>query len=120
MSILKLATMWYFLDIRKVASQAVEKFGMSSVEKIVLGREASVSKWVVEGYKELVVSEKVSNRDVGVIGSEAVIKLYRLREERMKRVSPNPLSLVVLRASVELAFKDELKGIRAVESGYVY
>jgi len=119
MSILKLATMWYFLEIRKVASQTLETFGMSSVEKIVLGREASVSKWVAEGYRELVASESISNGKVDVIGSETIIKLYRLREERMKRISFNPLSLVVLRTSVELAFKDELSGIRAVESGYV-
>jgi hypothetical protein len=111
--------MWYFLEIRRVASQTLENLNLTSVEKVVLGREASVSKWVAEGYRELVASENISDEDVGVIGPETTIKLYRLREERLKRMTGNPLSLVLLRTSVEDAFKDELNGVRMVELGYV-
>jgi hypothetical protein len=111
-SILRLATKWRFLIIRKIAMKKLENFEISNLESIILGREMKISKLLIEGYTGVVaVSKTISDEDAAVIGLQTTVKLFQLRDRRTGdrgRISD----------TIRVALKDEFLGILAVEVGY--
>lgn len=81
-SVLKLSTMWDFLDIRKLAIQELSKMEISTVDKIILARDCKVAEWLLSGYNELAKrSETISLDEAARLGWEATVRIFQVREE---------------------------------------
>ncbi|KAK0494932.1 hypothetical protein EDD18DRAFT_1463964 [Armillaria luteobubalina] len=54
LSVLKLATMWGMVDIRRMAINDINQSkSLSDVDQVILGREHAVVDWVISGYRAL-------------------------------------------------------------------
>jgi hypothetical protein len=86
---------------------------VSSVEKIVLGREFYHASWILEGYKELVQKFDTITDDEAInIQLLTAIKLFRIREIMQRQ------SLTSALRAVEGVFSEELSAIREEEIKY--
>jgi hypothetical protein len=111
---LKLSTEWRFLNLRELSKSELEsrqELKLTSTEKIILGRKASISSWVIEGYEELI------SRDEAIDDEEAIemelltaIRLFRLRELRIKGQLRSGVHIL------EEQFEYELNDIRDIET----
>ena len=119
-SILRLATRWCFLNIRKIAIKKLETSGLPHLENIILGREMKLSKRLIEGYAGVVASpDAISDEDAAVIGWQTTVKLFRLREKTYSSRKMSWAGLVpLLSEKIRDALKDELSGILAEEKLY--
>ncbi|KAK7462320.1 hypothetical protein VKT23_007921 [Stygiomarasmius scandens] len=86
-SILKLATLSRFLEIRTLAIQKLNgRESLKTFEKIALGRKYFVADWVRSGYVDLVKqNETPTIENVDMIGYAAGIRIFRLREEMRRK-----------------------------------
>jgi len=82
-SALKLATMWYFLEIRDFAiTKLTSTVTMDDIEKIVLGKKYSVTVWLRSGITALARRRKhLTLEEAGKIGLEPTVKIFQLREQ---------------------------------------
>ncbi|KAF7308220.1 hypothetical protein HMN09_00669900 [Mycena chlorophos] len=84
-SVLKLATMWYFLDARELAITQLDQRALTPVERILLSRQYDVAKWLRSGYTELAQREEgISLEDAEKIKFRTTVLLYHCREEAIK------------------------------------
>lgn len=82
LSVLKLANLWGFNDLRRKAIGAISSGELSIMERLSYGRLLKVEKWVAQGYTELVDRrEMMTEAEVGQIGWNAMLKICKLREE---------------------------------------
>jgi hypothetical protein len=87
-SVLKLAVMWNFEDIRKLAIGKLTKQSVEPIERILLARAYSVPKWLRAGYIALVERrEALSLEEAERIGYSAAVRLFHVRE-RMRKNEP--------------------------------
>ncbi|KAJ3510553.1 hypothetical protein NLJ89_g4604 [Agrocybe chaxingu] len=119
-STLKLATMWYCLDLRQVAIAELMPMLNEPIEKILLGRKYSVLNWVFEGYRDMVLRNETitDNEAVALLYPEAV-KLLRMREWYWRspiRSQRYPSSQT--ENEVNREFEEELISLRQAEYGY--
>jgi len=89
-SVLKLSTKWYFLDLRAMAISELERMQeLPSIEKITLGRKNRIYSWVIEGFYELVQRDGTITdeeaKDVDYDYPMTAYKLFRAREQRLKQ-----------------------------------
>jgi len=118
-SILRLATRWYFLNIRKIAIKKLETLSLSHLENIIIGREMKISKRLIEGYIGVVGSSNtISDEAAAVIGWQTALKLCRLREERSRKSSSWAESVPMQSQIIRVTLKDELSSILAQETLY--
>ncbi|THU77278.1 hypothetical protein K435DRAFT_556046, partial [Dendrothele bispora CBS 962.96] len=82
-SILKLATLWRFLEIRKLAIGKLTNCpSMQTVEKILLGRKYFIADWIKSAYSQLVIQTQTpSIADLDRLGCFASVRILCLREE---------------------------------------
>ncbi|KAK0195918.1 hypothetical protein F5146DRAFT_310245 [Armillaria mellea] len=60
LSVLKLATMWGMVDIRRMAINEITKSkSLSDVDQVILGKEHAVVDWVISGYRALTKRETI-------------------------------------------------------------
>jgi hypothetical protein len=124
-SVLTLATRWRFLRVREIARVVLVHLDtLTSVEKICLGRDLSISSWVVDGFVELVQAKTIADEDALQIDNGAettAYKLFRIRELRIvaglrkkeeEKVGGKTCST---RRKVEKIFKKELDRLRTKE-----
>ncbi|KAG9221320.1 hypothetical protein CCMSSC00406_0009431 [Pleurotus cornucopiae] len=122
LSVLKLANLWGFNDLRRKAIGAISSGELSIMERLSYGRLLKVEKWVAQGYTELVDRrEMMTEAEVGQIGWNAMLKICKLREEfySLKQSASGPQastvhSPVTSASAVRQAFAVELEEIRAV------
>ncbi|KAL4259018.1 hypothetical protein AB1N83_010720, partial [Pleurotus pulmonarius] len=86
LSVLKLASLWGFSDLRQTAitnlSTNEQRRVFTPIERLELGRQYKIAAWVEQGYKELVDRrEKISEEEAERIGWKALLKLCHLRED---------------------------------------
>ncbi|KAJ7763619.1 hypothetical protein DFH07DRAFT_812587 [Mycena maculata] len=87
-SVLKLSTLWYFLDARELAIQQLTSRITESVERILLARDYEVSSWLRAGYTDLARREEgISMEDAEKIGLRTTVQLYQTREAAIKSYS---------------------------------
>lgn len=88
-SVLKLSTMWDFRETRKLAIRELSKKGMMDLTmKVMLAREYKVSNWLIEGYEALIKREEtISDAEAEQLGLLTVVRLFRIREESITRIS---------------------------------
>jgi hypothetical protein len=113
-SILKLSTKWRFLDLRKMAKSELEAGQeLTSVEKIVLGREFYDSSWISTGYRELVQkSDTITDDEAIDIELPTAINLCRIREIMLRQ------SLTCALIALKNVFAKELSTICEEEINY--
>ncbi|KAJ6620649.1 hypothetical protein B0H10DRAFT_1759746, partial [Mycena sp. CBHHK59/15] len=80
-SALKLATMWYFLDVRNLAIQRLGGQIVDSAELIVLARRFEVADWLRAGYNDLARREEgISEGEAVLLGWETAFRISQVRE----------------------------------------
>jgi len=86
-SVLKLSTMWEFIDIREVAMKqlSTDRMEMTTFVKIECGRTYEVKKWLLDGYVELVKRGKaITDEEAQLLGWSTTARLLRLREQFLR------------------------------------
>jgi len=116
-SILKLSTKWYFLNLRAMAISELERMQeLTSIEKITLGRENKISSWVTTGFLDLVQrGDTITDDEAMAVDFDYITtayKLFRVRERRIRRMTGS------VSQEIEENFKDELDVTRAEEKGF--
>ena len=94
-SVLRLSTMWEFIDIRARAIQELSKFGMSTMDKIFLARECNVGDWLLSGYQEIIrrpAKACIDSEDAEQLGWETAFRLLKVREKFLMNVTKEKLS----------------------------
>ena len=87
-SVLRLSTIWELLDIRTRAIKELSMLNMSAVDKILLGRECSVTEWVVNGYLVMAkASFSIDEEDARRLGWETAFRVLRVREEFLVKMA---------------------------------
>lgn len=86
-SVLKLSTMWEFPETRTLAINRMSESGMMDlVTKVTLAKQYKVREWLFAAYDELVKRrENISDEEAGRLGLTTVVRLYRIREESMRK-----------------------------------
>ncbi|KAK7024962.1 hypothetical protein R3P38DRAFT_2951960 [Favolaschia claudopus] len=81
-AVLKLSTLWRFLDARKLAIHQLDtRADLGSVERIMLARQYDVASWLRKGYIALAQrSQMISREEATEIGWETAFSLCQLRE----------------------------------------
>ena len=90
-SVLKLSTMWEFVDIRKLAIIELSKDDkMGLFEKVECGRNFDVKEWLLDGYVGLLKrAETITDEEAKRLGWQTAVKLLRLRERVNRRELAN-------------------------------
>ncbi|KAF8199894.1 hypothetical protein K438DRAFT_1822746 [Mycena galopus ATCC 62051] len=93
-SVLKLANLWDFIDVRDLAIQQLALYSRSldCVERIVFAREHDVSSWLESGYTELVRRKTIiSPEEAKKIGWDVALQICKLREASvLTQLNENP------------------------------
>ncbi|KAJ7157740.1 hypothetical protein C8R46DRAFT_852931, partial [Mycena filopes] len=82
-SVLKLATLWDFIEVRDLAIGKLEEYAESldEIARIQLGRDYDVSTWIRSGYTELAQRKSpISSEEAAKIGFEVALQICQLRE----------------------------------------
>jgi len=80
-SVLKLATMWEFGEIRKLAIRKMSQLTIDTVEKIVMARDYHVVEWLVPAINSIARrDEPMTLQDVNRLGWDYVLKIAQVRE----------------------------------------
>ena len=85
---------------------------LTSLEKIILGRELFITSWVIDGFIKLVRATTITDEEALLIDNGAATtayKLFRIREQRI--VGELPSAMI----KVEEIFKEELDHLRSKE-----
>ncbi|THU75969.1 hypothetical protein K435DRAFT_771321 [Dendrothele bispora CBS 962.96] len=81
-SVLKLTTLWRFLDFRKLAIEKLNGHSMNAYERVALGKQYYVYSWLRSGYVDLVhQSQELSMEHIEKIGYVSAVHVFHLREE---------------------------------------
>ncbi|KAJ7842963.1 hypothetical protein B0H14DRAFT_2359295, partial [Mycena olivaceomarginata] len=80
-SVLKLATLWRFLDIRNLAIRHLDTQVKKGAEGIVLARRYHVAQWLRSGYEAFARYLSMSPMVADMIGWETATKIYWICEE---------------------------------------
>jgi hypothetical protein len=71
-------------EARTLAIQQISSMSrsLSGTQKVLLGRKYQVRKWVHDGVRQLVGQASFSADDEAKLGSQTLLQLYRIREDR--------------------------------------
>lgn len=90
-SVLKLATMWQFGELRQEALDELSQIDIGPVDRLVLAKTYKVEKWLVDGYVELVQRDDVlSSEEKTKLGYETSLRIYEKREDTFKHTLSQP------------------------------
>ncbi|KAJ7212851.1 hypothetical protein C8J57DRAFT_1097070, partial [Mycena rebaudengoi] len=88
-SVLKLSTLWYFIDARDLAIRQLTGMSLGSVERILLSRQYDVAPWLRSGYTELARREEgISLDDTEKIGTnpkQIENRLFKVPQHHFER-----------------------------------
>ena len=109
---LKLSTMWGFREIRDNAILELDG-RLHPIQKISMGIEYCVQKWLLDGYGELIRRErKLSEAEAKQLGFETAWRINEMREETTVKSEYNyghHHDFSNLEAQIRTAFSDQLK-----------
>ena len=107
-----MASRWKFLRVRETVKVILERLGsLTFIEKICIGRDLSISSWVIDGFVGLVQAITITDEEALKIdlGAETTAyKLFRIRELRIT-------GKLCVSTKVEEVFKEELNRLRSAE-----
>ncbi|KAJ6593369.1 hypothetical protein B0H19DRAFT_1246152 [Mycena capillaripes] len=110
-SVLHLASLWDFLEVRDLAIQQLAMYAegtLNATERIVLGRKYDVSSWLRSGYTELAKRKTpISLEEAAKIGWEVTLQICQLREAAVapEGRARNPYENVSLGTAFQAEFK---------------
>ena len=112
-SVLRLATFWYFLKFRKLAISELDQAGeLTPKDKVVYGRKFKIQAWLTAGCMELVGrDETISKEEAIAIDYETTFALFRIREKRLRQ-------FIAVTIDIEDVLKEELDVIKHFETEY--
>src|SRR6266511_3584333 len=113
-SVLRLATFWYFLKFRKLAISELDQAGeLTPKDKVVYGRKFKIQAWLTAGCMELVGrDETISKEEAIAIDYETTFALFRIREQHLRQPFTN------ITIAIEDILKEELDVIEHFETEY--
>jgi hypothetical protein len=77
-SVLKLATLWRFGELRQEALDELAQIDIEPVDRIILAREYKVENWLVDGYMELVAQDGIlSSKDKTTLATKRRCEFMR-------------------------------------------
>ncbi|KAF8190831.1 hypothetical protein BJ912DRAFT_964844 [Pholiota molesta] len=117
-SILKLSTMWYFLDHR---AQAIDKLSslLYAAEKVVIGRKYKVLKLLRAGFETLITRyDPIEDDDAILVEPMTAVRLYRAREKYKGNGNRTQWQAREFDALLAERFGAELEAIGIEEMGY--
>jgi len=80
-SVLKLATMWEFTEIRGLAIQKMSQLAIENFDKIIIAKDYHVTDWLIRGLNVLAQREEpMGAEDVRRLGWDYIFKLAEVRE----------------------------------------
>ncbi|KAJ7188792.1 hypothetical protein C8R46DRAFT_1341462 [Mycena filopes] len=108
--VLKLASLWDFVELRTFAIEQLNVYAESldCIARIQLGRDYDVSTWIRSGYTELARRRTpITSDEASKIGFEVALQIYQLREAAAApaSLSKNPFAV----ANLGTVFEDEFK-----------
>ncbi|EIW61108.1 uncharacterized protein TRAVEDRAFT_104976, partial [Trametes versicolor FP-101664 SS1] len=80
MSVLKLADMWGFDDVRDKAIAELRRLIPGSAERVRIARRFGIAGWVEPALKELVQQDMLSAGDLEALGWDMAARLIQIRE----------------------------------------
>ncbi|KAH6885533.1 hypothetical protein BKA70DRAFT_1123941, partial [Coprinopsis sp. MPI-PUGE-AT-0042] len=84
LSVLKLSTKWFFKGLRKISIAQLDALELAPTDKVCLGKEYHISRWVLAGYDSLVRNQDlIPHEDAERIGYKSTVSLYMCREKRL-------------------------------------
>ncbi|KJA28751.1 hypothetical protein HYPSUDRAFT_61599 [Hypholoma sublateritium FD-334 SS-4] len=111
-SVLKLSTLWHFIDARNFAIKNLRPL-ISSLDRVVLGRDFYVSGWVKSGLQRFASRKRtIEDDEAEKLLFYTTIKLLRIREQRRSKLESFDL--------VAEVFKDELDFLRSQEETFIF
>ncbi|KAJ8075398.1 hypothetical protein PM082_019736 [Marasmius tenuissimus] len=123
-SVLKISSLWNFIDIRKAA---IERLSLPNItnfdtfDRILAGQDYGVLKWFIEGIMLVVSAHKtdISHKDAREVGINGAISLYHLKS----KISPHTetrerIIRDVLSDGITEYFLEEIRDIRSKEAVY--
>ncbi|KAJ6581992.1 hypothetical protein B0H19DRAFT_1019018 [Mycena capillaripes] len=124
-SVLKLSTLWYFLDARDLAIKQLNgRADIGSIERILLARQYDVAPWLRMGYTDLARREEgISLEDAEKIGWQVTVRLYQTREAAIKSYSKSHAgrhhgSQSFQHADVEGTFREDFRQAELASAAY--
>jgi hypothetical protein len=127
LSVLKLATMWTFKEIRALAIDKLTKETMGPIEQVLVAKQYNVPQWLRSGYQALATrSEMLSVEEAGQLGYLTAILLFQAREQ-VRGQNDHSSSYGISRYEVrdepsliiERVFEQELREMGIVDAQYV-
>ena len=123
---LKLSTMWGFQEIRDKA--ILELDGMLPIQKISMGIEYRVQKWLLDGYGELIRREEnLLEAEARELGFETAWRIGKVREETIVKVEPGCYNYQDycrnfgdLEAQIRTVFGDQFKDAEYMRNDLVH
>ena len=123
---LKLSTMWGFQEIRDKA--ILELDGMLPIQKISMGIEYRVQKWLLDGYGELIRREEnLLEAEARELGFETAWRIGKVREETIVKVEPGRYNYQDhcrdfgdLEAQIRTVFGDQFKDAEYMRNDSVH
>jgi hypothetical protein len=98
-SVLKLANLWDFIEVRNLAIEQLTLYAgsLDCIERILFAREFDVSAWLRSGYVELARRKAIISREEGGrIGWDVALQISRLRTAKKSNSDENPYEKVDL------------------------
>lgn len=78
---LKLATLWHMDGLRKKAIQELDRLPWDPIDKIMVAKESSVSRWLIEEYEKLLRRfDPLTVPEAKALSPETICLLYAVRE----------------------------------------
>ncbi|KAK7008257.1 hypothetical protein R3P38DRAFT_3280775 [Favolaschia claudopus] len=123
-AVLKLSTLWRFLDERKLAIQQLQnRADLDPVERILLARQYDVAPWLREGYLALTQrSQMISQDEAAKIGWETTVHLFQLRETttfRYTNFKDSRPACGVHTGDFDTVFGEEMKQAESASAAYL-
>ncbi|KAF7351009.1 hypothetical protein MSAN_01663200 [Mycena sanguinolenta] len=109
-SVLKLASLWNFIEVRNLAIEHLASYSESldCVERIMFGRQYDVSSWLRSGYIEVARRKTtISSSEANKIGLDVALRICKLREATVlaKLGGTNPYQKLDLGNEFQAEFK---------------
>ncbi len=93
-SVLSLAHMWSFQRIRKLAIDELSNCNVDEIRKVELAHRFDIEEWYHAAYTALVRRERpLSYEEAARLGLDFAFKMGRVREDILKGMVLNPVSL---------------------------
>ncbi|KAJ7125209.1 hypothetical protein C8R44DRAFT_782592 [Mycena epipterygia] len=92
-SVLKLANLWHFLEVRELAIEQLTSHAQSldCIERILFGRQYGVAAWLRSGYTDLAQRKApISVEEAAKISWEVALQIYQAREAVVAKSSLSP------------------------------